>query len=734
MKAIFKKDFLSYFRNVVGWLFLGICMVYFGIQMTAYNLLRGYAYVNYPLSFLAIVFTIMLPILTMRSFAEERKNRTDQLLYTSPVSVLKIVSGKYLAMLSIFAILCGIICIAPFVMHFYGSVPLAENYLSIIGFFMYGAAEIAIGLFISSLFENVIIAAIVTYVILLFGMFSNTLISNFGADNLFTKFLSIFNLIGPCDDYFSGIFTLSGIVYYASIIFLCFFLTIQVIEKRRYTISKKTFSFTAFSATGIVIALAAVICGNVLIQKVPVKYSEIDFTQEKLYKLTKETKSYLKKYNTDTMIYVYGTKSAVSDIEKKTLQEMKEANKHISVKYVDPDTNPTFTAQYTTDSLNTGSLIVVNTSSGSSTGSGAADTSSGSASSDTSSQRFKVVSVDDIFISSMDYSTYQYTTTGYDGEGQIVSALTYVSAKDMPKVYELSGHDEIAVSGNFATAISKLNLEDDQLNFLKADSVPDDCSLLIINAPQSDLSMNDVTKLKDYIDGGGKVMINFEFTGASKLTNLKSMLTEYGVTIPDGIVCENDNDYYTGNQLYLLPNVESTDATTDLTGELQILAPYSIAFQYNSDDGSGNTYTPILTTSESSFVKAAYTTADDINSISESTITQDDGDITGPLTVGLRETTSSGGEITLYGSAYTFTDQVSEVVSGRNETLFSQTISSSIPDQISSSVSIPSKSYSDAYITVSQKLVLIYGIIFSVLLPVFLIIYGIVLWAIRRKY
>lgn len=733
MKAIFKKDFLSYFRNVVGWLFLGINLVYFGIQMTTYNLLNGYANVNYPLSFLAIVFSIMLPILTMRSFAEERKNKTDQLLYTAPVSVFKIVAGKYLAMLLIFGILCGIICVTPFIMHFYGEIPVSENYLSIFGFFLFGAAEIAIGLFISSLFENVIIAAIVTYVILLFGMFSNTMVSNFGADNLFTKFVSIFNIIGPCDDLFSGVLSLKGIVYYASIIFLCFFLTIQVIEKRRYKISKKTFSFTAFSATGIVIAIAAVICGNVLIQKVPVKYSEIDFTQEKLYKLSKETKSYLKKYKTDTMIYVYGTKSAVSDIEKKTLQEIKETNSHIKVKYVDPSTNPSFAEQYTFDSLSAGSLIVVNNSTTTSNGSGAA-ASSGSATTAASSQRFKVVSASDIFLTDMDYSTYQSYTTGYDGEGQIISALTYVSSKDMPKIYELTGHDEVAVSGTFSAAIQKLNLEDDSFSFLNTDAVPDDCNLLIINAPQSDFSMNDVTKLKAYIDGGGKVMINFEFSAVSKLTNLKAMLTEYGVTVPDGIVVENDADYYSSSQLFILPNVESTDATTDLIGKLSVITPYSVAMQYNSDDGSGNTYTPILTTSDSSFIKGAYTTADDINNISDGTITKDDSDIAGPLTVGLRVDTSAGGQLTLYGSAYTFVDNTNEIVSGRNEKLFSQSISSAVPDKISDTVSIPSKSYNNSYITVSQKLVMIYGILFSVLLPVFLIIFGIVLWGVRRKY
>lgn len=725
MKAIFKKDFLSYFRNVVGWLFLGINLIFYGVQMTAYNLLNSYGNVSAPLSFLIIVFTLLVPILTMRTFAEERKNRTDQLLYTAPVSVWKIVIGKYLALILILGIMAGIISITPFIMHFYGDISYKENYVAILGFFIFGVAVLSIGLFISSLFENVIIAAIITFVILLFGLFSNSIIGNFNTSEGVSNFFKVFDFVSPCDDFLQGILSLKHIVYFASIIFICLFLTVQVISKRRYSISKKTFSMTAFSITGIVIALAAIICGNILINKVPVKYSEIDLTQEKLYKLTKDTKNFLKKYDTDTMIYVYGTKSSVSEIERKTLSEMKEVNKHIKVKYVDPSVSQNFFTKYTSDDLYEGSLVVVNNSN--------AENSSGAASS--TENRFKVVSAEDIFLSTMDYYSGSYSTTGYDGEGQIVSALNYVASEDMPKIYELSGHDEIKISGNFATAIEKLNLEDQDLNLLTSDKIPDDCKLLIIHAPQSDLSMNDISKIKDYIDGGGKVMIDFEFVAAQNLSNLKAMLSEYGITVNDGAVCETDTNYYNNSQFVLLPNVESMEATTDLTGQLQVLSPYSVSFTYDTEDGSGNTYTPILTTSESSFLRPSYINAEDVTSDSAGgDLTMQEGDVQGPFTVGLRETTSDGGQITLYGSAYQFEDSADSIVSGRNQKLFSQTLSSAIPDEVSESVTIPSKSYASSYITVSARLVMIYGLFFSVVIPVFIIIFGIVLWAVRRKY
>ena len=104
MFAIWKKEFKAYFHSVIGWLFVAALLALFGLYFYAYNLMQGYPYVYYSLSSVTIIFLIAVPVLTMRSFAEERKNRTDQLMLTAPVSVGKIVLGKYLAMVSVFSV------------------------------------------------------------------------------------------------------------------------------------------------------------------------------------------------------------------------------------------------------------------------------------------------------------------------------------------------------------------------------------------------------------------------------------------------------------------------------------------------------------------------------------------------------------------------------------------------------------------------------------------------------
>lgn len=721
MKAIFKKDFLSYFRNVVGWLFIGVVLLFFGIYFTLYNILQSAGNVNYPISTLTLIFTLVVPLLTMRSFAEERKNKTDQLLFTAPVSVSKIVFGKYLALALIVLIVSGVFCIAPFIMHFYGDISYAENYLSIFGFLLFGLTAVAIGLFISSLFENVIIAAIVTYVVLLLGLLMSNLIDSFNSDNIFASLISNFDLIKPFDDFLNGIFSIRGVIYYASIIALCLFLTMQVINKRRFTISKKTFSISAFSIGGIIAAFAIVILANFIMTKVPDKYTEADLTQNKLYKLSSDTKKYLKSYKTDTTIYVYGTKSSLNEVENKTIKQFTEANKHIKSKYIDPSTNPTFISAYTSDSLQTGSLIVVNTS-------GSDSNTSDSVSND----KYKVVSYEDIFESSFDYSSYSSYISAYDGEGEIISALNYVSSEDKPKIYELTGDSEYALEKTFTGAISKLNISDESLNLLSTDSVPEDCDLLIIHAPQSDLSMNSIEKIKSYIDNGGRVMIDFELLSASSLTNLKSMLSDYGITVLDGTVCEMDQNYYYNSQFELLPEVETGDIGKGIDTNMSIYAPYSVGLKY--DENSDNTFTPILKTSDTAIVKPSYT---DVDSLQEATyngtIAKEEGDIEGPFYLGLREDTTSKGQITVFGSAYMFSENNGAMFSTKNVTLFSQAVATAIPDTVDS-VSIPSKSIEGASILVSSLFARIYFIFCVWVIPIALIIFGVVVWAVRRKF
>lgn len=166
MRAIYKRELGSYFHSMIGYVFIAFLVAFTGIYFMAYNLNYGYPYFSYVLSGILFVFMIAIPILTMRSFAEDKKSKTDQLLLTSPVSLFKIVMGKYLAMASILAIPCVIYLIFPWIIKAQGTAYILVDYLSILMFFLLGCVYISIGMFISSLTESQIIAAIGTFGIL----------------------------------------------------------------------------------------------------------------------------------------------------------------------------------------------------------------------------------------------------------------------------------------------------------------------------------------------------------------------------------------------------------------------------------------------------------------------------------------------------------------------------------------------------------------------------------------
>ena len=163
MKAIYKRELKSYFQSMTGYVLTAFMVIFTGIYFMAYNLNSGYPYFSYVLLSINYILIVAVPLLTMRSFAEERKSRTDQMLFTAPVHLWEVVLGKYLAMITVFAVPCVIFCTFPLIINSFGTAYLKIDYLSILMFFLMGCVYIAIGMFLSSLTESQIIAAVTTF-------------------------------------------------------------------------------------------------------------------------------------------------------------------------------------------------------------------------------------------------------------------------------------------------------------------------------------------------------------------------------------------------------------------------------------------------------------------------------------------------------------------------------------------------------------------------------------------
>ena len=178
MKAIYKKEVKSYLTSMIGYVFIFFILLLEGIYFTAYNLQNAYPLFGTTLSAVTFIFLILVPVLTMKTIAEERKQKTDQLLLTAPISVGQIVLGKYLALVTIFAIPMLIMCFYPLLMSKFGTVSFAGAYTGIMGFFLLGCANLALGVFVSSLTESQVIAAVLTFVFL-FAFYMMNGISSF---------------------------------------------------------------------------------------------------------------------------------------------------------------------------------------------------------------------------------------------------------------------------------------------------------------------------------------------------------------------------------------------------------------------------------------------------------------------------------------------------------------------------------------------------------------------------
>lgn len=286
MLAIYKRELKSYMTSMIGYLFIFFILLLTGIYFSAYQLSVAYPNFEYTLSAVTFVFIIGIPFLTMRILAEERKQKTDQLLLTAPVSVEGIVIGKYLALVSVYAIPMLILCTYPVIISRYGEISVGSTYTAIFGFFLLGCANLAVGVYISSLTESQVIAAVLTFVFLfafymmsgISTFFSQTSISTcitFGLlilavsiivytmiKNFFIsavvclagevilivmylvnasffeggiqKVLNIFDISGRFSNFTNGIFDITGLIYFISVIAVCLFLTIQSIVKRRW--------------------------------------------------------------------------------------------------------------------------------------------------------------------------------------------------------------------------------------------------------------------------------------------------------------------------------------------------------------------------------------------------------------------------------------------------------------------------------------------------------------------
>jgi len=699
MKAIIKRELRAYFTSVLGWIFLAAFFFLFDLYFWAYSLNSGYPYIAYSISAVTFIFLIIIPILTMRSMAEDRRTKTDQLLYTAPISIPRVILGKFFAMVIIFSIGIAFVCLCPLIMSCFGTVPYAQSYTAILGVWLFGLLAIAIGLFLSALTESQVIAAVLSFGVLFLGYMMDSITSMISSSgNVLTKILNCLAIAVPMDNFTNGILDVTGIVYYVSGTILFLFFTCQLVQKYRWSVSSKKIKRGVFNSTFVLIGAVIVVVVNVLSYQLPEGVKNVDVTNQKLYTLTEDTCTVLDELDQDVTLYMLSAEEDADDIISKTLKRYAEASEYITVEYIDPTVSPNFYSTYTDTSPTEDSVIVV------------------------SGDYSKVIDYYDIYEYTVDYSTYTQSISAYDGEGQITSAISYVTSGDLQTVYMISGHGETDLDSSFTDALEKLNLSVEDLTLLTEDAVPDDAAAVIINGPTSDFSEDDAQKIMDYLASGGKALITTSYEATGDMTNFDSILAAYGLQVSQGVVMESDRSAYYQYPFYLLPNVVSADQTENVDGYVMIVDAQSVS---NIDEESETlTFTSLLESSSSAYLKTNLDTM--------TTYEKEDGDEEGTFILGANVADSeTGADVTVITSVLTFNDTVDSYVSGQNLALFKGIVSDYSDSE--TAISIDAKDYTYDYLSVSQSFVIASAIILIVCVPIVLIVLGILIWMRRRK-
>lgn len=451
----------------------------------------------------------------------------------------------------------------------------------------------------------------------------------------------------------------------------------------------------SLAITAIVLAILIVV--NMLVSALPTTLTKYDISAAKLYSITSNTKVVVNALEKDVTIYWVVQSDKEDDILENLLNKYESLSDHIEVVKKNPDVFPTFTAQYTSESVPNNSLIVE------------------------CGDRNRYISFQDIYLTETNMMNYSYEQY-FDGEGAITSAIDYVVNEEQPQLYLLEGHGEAELPTNFGDQLAKENVELNTISLLNVDEVPEEADCVMIYAPSSDISEEEKEMLIEYAENGGKLLVMAGPTADGKLENLYGVLEEYGVTSEVGMVVEGDRQYYAfQTPIVLLPDIASHESTTPLSDEgYYAIVPAAQALTLE-ENGNG-TVTELLTTSVTSYNKA--------DGYNLATYEKEDEDAEGPFAVAVAVECGHEGKIVWISSSNFIDDLYNAYSSGANMDMTMNAMSYLVGEN--EAVAIRCKSLNYSYLTISDSFASVLKIVMIGVVPLGYLLVGLFI-ALKRR-
>lgn len=631
MYSIWKKELKGYYTSLSTYVYYAMYFLILGVYFVksclgSYSTEFGY----YALSKAFAAVLLMAPLFTMHLLAQEKKNRTEQLLLTAPVSTFEVLFGKFLA--------TAIVLVVPFVLSVGYPIYVAQCGKMSIRFLL-GAylatilvcmVVLAIGMLVSSLTSNMVLAVILAYGVYLV-VFLGKIVENFvPSDGLYQMLhsLSVYNI------YYAMV---SGIVRSGDVLYLCI-LTVFFLAVSWLVVEYKRLGLTRFLVR---LAVWVVVCAG--LTGISLSTSKVfDCTAEQLLTFSKDTKKVVSDITTDTDIYYLGERSRVNATYQELLAQYAQMNDKVHIHYKNVQSDQEFRNKYLANvsSVSETSMVVVG------------------------ADKYVYLNAED-YVSTIQTSTYSYKST-LELENQLTSAIHYVNSEDSHKVYYVTGHGESVLDTAFSNMLrmndyelKELNLQE-KLNSIEA-TIPDGCEALIIDAPQTDYSDDEIAALQQYMNDGGRIFVAIDPLNED-LEKFDAFMEDYGLQLQTGVLVEGtENNYVYDTAYYLMPEIQFHTITKNLEeNHLSVLTMTSKGIKKNGQ-ANGYTCTDLLTTSAKAFAKV---------SDFENVTTKGEEDVSGSFSVATLSEKEQEGKILLLTSDIFFNDEVDADCAGGNRQFF----------------------------------------------------------------
>ena len=586
MKAVWKREMQGYFCTAIGYVYLCVFLTVSSVLFYLAILSQRSGDLPTFIGEMSYLWMLLSPVLTMRLLAEEKQKKTDQLLLTSPVSLPRIVLGKYLAAVTVLLAAALLTLLYAGIVSLYGKVYPAELAVNYLGFILQGCAFVALDLFMSGCAGTPVTAGVLAFganfLLWILDLLENAVQAQWISGAL--RFCSLYARNEP---FLMGQFSFAGVLFDLSVIVLFLILTVFQLNRKR-----EGKGIRSFPGLLLILLAASLTVLNIGAEQLEKRFGwRRDYSFNSISTHSEVTRDTLEHLEHPVHLYALFRKGDEDAPLTELLNRYAAESNLITWEQKDPSLNPALLARFSTDSEVPGenSLIVFCEETG----------------------RWRILGPEDYVSLSMDPDTGEYTYSGWTYERSITNAISWVTRERVPRVEIVQGHGELdgETVQHFDGLLTANRFEVAYADLTNPEYIPDPDNLLVFFSPQKDLNEEEMAKVREFAEKGGSFLFTCDYTDpVDRMPGYASLMRSYGFIPLKGLVLADRaaaDTYYNGNRMFLIPEMCSTDLTLDLigSGADRLLLPGCRGFEEQEETDRNLMTAVLLRSGKTSYLK-----------------------------------------------------------------------------------------------------------------------------------